>query len=106
MPIEVAVWRLGDNLKRISMSPLDSEEKLENTLASNLSVLSSGLMLIGRQVATAYGKVVDLLAMDAEGNLSVVELKKQRIPRERGGGSCGRDRAGAAHRAADADGAG
>ena len=39
-------------------------------------------MLIGRQVPTAHGKFIDLLAMDIEGNLSVIELKKHRAPRE------------------------
>jgi hypothetical protein len=82
MPIEVAVWRIGDALRRIAMTPLDSEERLEETLEADLGVLDSSLMLIGRQVPTAHGKKVDLLAIDAEGNLSVIELKKQRTPRE------------------------
>ena len=82
MPIEVAVWRLGDKLERVSMSSLESEEKLEDTLEADLSILSSDLMLVGRQVPTAHGKLIDLLAMDVAGNLSLIELKKQRTPRE------------------------
>jgi hypothetical protein len=82
MPIEVAVWRMGEKLERINMSPLASEEKLEDTLATDLSILSSDLMLIGRQVATSHGKFVDLLAMDADGNLAVIELKREKTPRE------------------------
>lgn len=82
MPIEVGIWRLGDKPERINMSAIESESKLEDTLVGDISILSPQLMLIGRQVSTAYGKFIDMLAMDAEGNLTVIELKKNRTPRE------------------------
>jgi RecB family endonuclease NucS len=40
------------------------------------------LLIIGRQVATSSGKVIDLLAADADGVLHVLELKKDKTPRE------------------------
>ncbi len=49
---------------------LESEAKLEEIIAADLSLVAPGLMLIGRQVATAYGKFIDILAMDRDGNLS------------------------------------
>lgn len=83
MPIEVGIWRLGGGKpERISMSTIDSESRLENTLASDISILSLELMLIGRQVLTSSGKYIDMLAIDAEGSLTVIELKKNRTPRE------------------------
>ena len=82
MPIELGIWRLGKKLEKVSFAQIDSEAKLEATLAEDISVLSPGLMLVARQVATAHGKYIDLLAMDAEGNLSVIELKKHKTPRE------------------------
>ncbi len=82
MPIEVGIWRLGAKPSKISVSTIDSEAKLEDTLAGDLSILSQHWMLIGRQVLTAYGKLIDMLAIDAEGNLIVIELKKNRTPRE------------------------
>lgn len=82
MPIEVGIWKLGKKLEKVSFSSIDSERKLEDTLAQDISILSSDLMLIGRQVSTAHGKFIDLLAMDAEGNISVIELKKNKTPRE------------------------
>lgn len=82
MPIELGIWRLGKKLEKISFAQIDSEARLEATLAEDISVLSPGLMLIARQVATAHGKYIDILAMDVEGNLSVIELKKHKTPRE------------------------
>lgn len=82
MPIEVGIWRLKDKPSKVSLSTIDSESKLENALAYDLSILSSNLMLIGRQVATSYGKFIDMLAIDMSGNLSVIELKRNRTPRD------------------------
>jgi hypothetical protein len=82
MPIEVGIWRLGTKPERVSMAAIDSESKLEDALVKDLSILSPQLMLIGRQISTSYGKFIDMLAMDASGNLSIIELKKDRTPRE------------------------
>ncbi len=82
MPIEVGIWRLGAKPERVHMSPLDSELVLEDALVADLSILSPQLMLIGRQIPTAYGKFIDILAMDASGDLSIIELKRNRTPRE------------------------
>ena len=39
-------------------------------------------MIIGRQINTAFGKYIDIQAMNSEGNLVVIELKRNRTPRE------------------------
>ncbi len=82
MPIEVGIWRLGAKPEKIAMSTIDSESKLEDSLVQDISILSPQLMLIGRQVSTSYGKFIDMLAIDMSGNLSIIELKKNRTPRE------------------------
>lgn len=82
MPIEIGIWKIGQKLSRIEFQPLDLESKLEDTLAEDLSILSPGLMLIGRQVATSFGKFIDLLAMDRDGNLVIIELKRDKTPRD------------------------
>ncbi|MCH8151602.1 MAG: DUF91 domain-containing protein [Planctomycetes bacterium] len=82
MPIEIGIWRLGEKPQRVRMSSLDSESRLEETLAKDISIIWPKLMLIGRQVATAFGKFIDLLVVDSEGNLIVIELKRKRTPRE------------------------
>lgn len=82
MPIEVGIWRIDGEPQKVSFSSLESEAKLEEILYKDISLLSTDLMLIGRQVSTAYGKLIDLLAIDQEGNLSVIELKRHKTPRE------------------------
>lgn len=82
MPIEVGLWRLGKQLTKVDFCAIDSENRLEGYLAQDISIIDPGLLLIGRQVPTSYGKFIDLLALDANGHLVVIELKKDRTPRE------------------------
>lgn len=82
MPIELGIWKLGAKPQRVSMSSIDSESRLEDALVADLSIIADDLMLIGRQVTTQQGKFIDILAMDGDGNLVVIELKRDRTPRE------------------------
>jgi hypothetical protein len=82
MPVEIGLWRLGERPEKLATSTLDAESVLENALEKDLSILAGGLMLIGRQVPTSYGKFIDMLAMTASGELAVIELKRSRTPRE------------------------
>ena len=63
----------------------DHEEAvLEEWLASNPDgIVEDGrILIIGRQVRTDLGGFIDLLGVDREGSVVVVELKRDRTPRE------------------------
>ena len=82
MPLELGVWRIDQELSRIKVSSLDEEKRLEEFLSRDISIASPNWMVIGRQVYTDYGSYIDLLAIDRDGNLIVLELKKDKTPRE------------------------
>lgn len=77
------MWRIdGDTPKRLSTATLPSEATLEQYLEKDPSLLGERLLVIGRQVHTPHGKFIDLLTMDVEGNLHVLELKRDKTPRD------------------------
>jgi hypothetical protein len=83
VPVEFGIWRIDEGVVPVPSSPIDNESKLEDILEEDLSILGLDvLLLIGRQVITALGKRIDLLAMDFNGDLYVIELKRGRTPRE------------------------
>lgn len=84
MPEEVRLWKIeaGDNLEEIPRSRLDLETRLEAWLERDVSKLDPGLLVIGRQVQTDFGGVIDLLCLNRAGDVVVVELKRDKTPRE------------------------
>lgn len=83
MPVEMGMWRIdGDTPRRLSAATLPSEATLEQYLEKDPSLLGDRLLVIGRQVRTPHGKFIDLLALDGEGNLHVLELKRDKTPRD------------------------
>lgn len=82
MPIETQIWRIEDKPKKVVYSSIQSEEKLEQLIEEDMSLVEPGLILLGRQVPTAFGKFVDLLAIDGEGHLVIIELKRNKTSRE------------------------
>jgi len=82
MAIEHGIWRIADQPQKLIPIVLNSEDLLEEQIAKDISILSDGWLLIGRQVRTAYDKLIDLLAVDASGSLIIIELKKNKTPRD------------------------
>lgn len=82
MPIESAIWTVGPNPKPLASSRLQTERELEDMIVAAPKVLSDEWMLIGRQERTGSGGIVDLLAIAPDGGLVLIELKRDRTPRE------------------------
>ena len=82
MPIQHAIWKVGDNPQPLAASQLVSEQKLEEMIVRDPHILSGEWMLIGRQEITSHGGRIDLLAIAPDGSLVLVELKRDRTPRE------------------------
>jgi hypothetical protein len=81
MPLEQAIWKIGARLTKLNPSTIAKEIDLESYIDANSSILSSGWLIIGRQVASDVGPI-DLLAVDQSGALAVIELKKQQTTRD------------------------
>ncbi len=84
MAEEVKIWQVdeSDKLTEINRSKLNFEERLENWLHEDISILSPDLLVIGKQVKTNFGGIIDLLCINRKGDLVIVELKKDKTPRE------------------------
>ena len=81
---QVRLWEVTPDgkLQSIPGNEINLEEKLEDWLADDISVLDENLLVIDRQVKTAFGGVIDLLCLDGDGDTVIVELKKGKTPRE------------------------
>lgn len=58
------------------------ESRLEQLILDDPAILETELLLIGHQVLTGHGKLIDILGIDVEGTVHIVELKRDRTPRE------------------------
>lgn len=83
MPFSMNLWQVqGQDLQEIKREALNNEQRLENWVVKDPSILGIDVLLIGRQVITVNGGRIDLLAIDHEANLVLVELKRDKTPRE------------------------
>lgn len=82
MPIRTNLWKIGDEPIRLVESALKSERQLEEMIEQEPRLLSAEWMLIGRQVKTEFGGIVDLLALAPDGAVVLIELKRDRTPRD------------------------
>lgn len=82
MPIRHAIWKVGAKPEPVVEVSLGKESLLEQMIVEDSSILSDRWLLIGRQVRTAHGGFIDLLALNQDAQLIVIELKRDMTPRE------------------------
>lgn len=82
MPIRNAIWTVGTQPQPLAEGRLPSERVLEEMICAAPRILSDEWMLIGRQERTGGGGIIDLLAVAPDGALVLIELKRERTPRE------------------------
>ena len=82
MGITTKVWNLnGTKTSELKDFGFELESHLEDIICHNIKLVSEDWLLIGRQVQTDSG-FLDLLAIDRNGDLIVLELKKDRTSRD------------------------
>ncbi|MCC4118616.1 endonuclease NucS [Aromatoleum toluclasticum] len=82
MAIRTALWKVSAQPQALIEAQLPSEKLLEDMIVAAPKVLSDEWMLIGRQESTDVGGIIDLLAVAPDGSLVLIELKRDRTPRD------------------------
>ena len=84
MTHQIRMWEVtSENApNEIQRNEINLEKRLQEWLETDISMLDPDLLVIGREVPTAFGGKIDLLCLDSSGGLVVVELKKGKTPRE------------------------
>lgn len=86
MTTEIGVWEIiKGKLESIDVSLTQAgrreNEDLEKWVKDNPIILGQDILIIGEQVRTKSGPL-DLLGIDKSGNLIIIELKRDKLPRE------------------------
>lgn len=87
MAEDIRVWKIvGENemkeIKKTQFKEKYKEKDLEDWLEKDISLIREDLLVIGRQLKTAYNGEIDLLCLDSKGNVIIVELKRDKTSRE------------------------
>ena len=81
MSLSMELWQIADEqLVPLDKATLNLEKRLENWIEKDVSLIGFDALIIGRQVHTGYGGYIDLLAINSDGELIIIELKKSKTP--------------------------
>jgi len=79
---KIGLWSLNNGKpERLKESSIKLEKNLEDWIVSDPNFLREGLTIIGRQVKVSGG-FIDLLALDPNGRIIIIELKKGKLRRK------------------------
>jgi RecB family endonuclease NucS len=83
MSLSLDLWQIkNENLLPMNRIKLDLEKRLEAWIKEDISLPGIDALIIGQQVHTSYGGFIDLLAINSEGELIIIELKRSKTPRD------------------------
>lgn len=82
MPIKHTIWTVGDKPTPLPVTRLATEQVLEDMIENDPRILSEQWLLIGRQEHTPTGGRIDLLAIAPDASLVLIELKRDKTPRD------------------------
>ena len=82
MAIRTDLGKVAATPQPLLEAQLASEKKLEDMIVAAPRLLSDEWMLIGRQEDTDFGGRIDLLAIAPDGALVLIELKRDKTPRD------------------------
>ena len=82
MPIHTSLWKVSAHPEELKTSMLATERLLEDMIVAAPRMLSEEWMLIGRQESTGLGGIIDLLAIAPDSSLVLIELKRDKTPRD------------------------
>lgn len=83
MSLEMAIWRMTPTGPvALKSGSLDLESRLEDMIVADPALTGIDLLVVGRQVRTDFGGNIDVLAVDVDGHVHVLELKRGRTPRD------------------------
>ena len=81
MPVKHRLWTVEEKPTQVAPTTLVDEKALEEMIVAAPEILSEEWMLIGRQEDTNGGKA-DLVAIAPDASLILIELKRDKTPRD------------------------
>lgn len=72
----------GRELVQIGHTRLDNEDQLQEWIARDPRLIGMDVLVLGREVYTDFGGRIDILGLDRDGNLVVIECKRDLTPRD------------------------
>ncbi len=84
MSQNIIIWDISStgHLSEVKKSKLEAEQSIQDWLEQDISIISDNLLVIGKEVQTDYGGFIDLLCLDKKGDIVIIELKRDKTPRE------------------------